>query len=390
MTVTIAAGNDNYVSAVKLNGSDVELTTASRNDSGRITGGTYVIKGISAESTLEVVFQEIPKYRLSVNASGNGTVTVDTAALQGLPEYTFYDGTDVTVTITPDAGYLIKSVKLGGTGISGNNGKFVFSIGSDCTLDVEFGKKASGGSHSGGSHSGGSAGRHNSVDTELNPSLNGSSKSWTDIAADLDKNTSGGSVPISLNGTSAIPAEVIRSIMNKKLKAEFIIDSTKSWIIDGDKLTSASEADLRVLDRVSDTSGLRGVCVIDVRVNKTGVPAALRLKLNKEHAGKFANIYRISGGKREYLLSVKIGADGSVDITGAESGGEYIVMVHALSSQSGDSNNDGILNAFDASAILKYAVGLGGVDNPEMADINGDGVIDAMDARDILKALINA
>ncbi len=388
VTVIITAGDDNYVSAVRLNGTDVELTTVNKNADGRIIGGTYAIKGISAESALEVVFQEIPKYQLTVNASGNGTVTVDTAALPGLPDYTFYEGTEVSVTITPGAGYSIKTVKLGGASVSVNNGKLVFSIGGDCALEVEFEKKYSGGSYSGGS-SGRPSGRPASS-TELKPTLNGTEMSWNEIAAELDKMTSGGSVTISMNGTSTVPAGVVKSIINKKLKAEFIVDSARSWIIDGENVASACDADLRVINRISDNSRLRGECAADVKVNKSEVPAALRLKLNKEHAGKFANIYRVSNGKPEYFRSVKIGADGTVAIIGAEAGGEYVAMVYSFSDLPGDADNNGILNAFDASAILKYAVGLGAVANPEMADMNGDGAINALDAREILKAIIGA
>ena len=79
-----------------------------------------------------------------------------------------------------------------------------------------------------------------------------------------------------------------------------------------------------------------------------------------------------------------------MDIIGAEAGGEYVTMVHRLSCKPGDANNDGILNALDASVILKYAVGLGGVDNAGMADMNGDSAINAIDAYEILKAIINA
>lgn len=376
---TYNEGTDVVISAIAADGYRIRAVTLG-GAAVTLTDGKYTIKGITANCVFSVEFEEIPKVQLTVKTNGNGTVTVDTAALQGLSDYTFYEGTEVSVTITPNAGYTIKSVKLGDESVSVNKGKCVFSISGDCTLNVEFKKRASGGS----------SGRRNDTDAEQKPILNGSEKSWTEIADELDKMPAGGSVTISLNDVTTIPAEVIRSIMNKKLKAEFIVDSTMSWIIDGEKVTSASEADLRVINSTSDTGKLHGVCTIDVKVNKSDVPAALRLKLNKEHTGKFANIYRTSHGKLEYFCSAKIGADGIVDIIGAEAGGEYVAMVYQLSCKPGDANNDGILNALDASAILKYAVGLGDIDNPEMADMNGDSAINAIDAYEILKAIINA
>ena len=122
-------------------------------------------------------------------------------------------------------------------------------------------------------------------------------------------------------------------------------------------------------------------------VNKSGVPAALRLKLDKKYADKFANIYKLSNGKLEYCSSIKISTDGSVDIIGAEAGGEYVVMACEFSDIIGDVNNDGIVNALDASAVLRHIVDIEDAENPLMADFNGDGIINALDASAILKML---
>ena len=51
-------------------------------------------------------------------------------------------------------------------------------------------------------------------------------------------------------------------------------------------------------------------------------------------------------------------------------------------------NNDGVLNAIDASAILKDIVGAVAGANPLMADFNGDGVSNALDASAILKYIV--
>ena len=51
-------------------------------------------------------------------------------------------------------------------------------------------------------------------------------------------------------------------------------------------------------------------------------------------------------------------------------------------------SNDGILNAVDASAILKDIVGLESGANPLMADFNGDGNVNAVDASSILKNIV--
>lgn len=55
---------------------------------------------------------------------------------------------------------------------------------------------------------------------------------------------------------------------------------------------------------------------------------------------------------------VKVDEDGAAVISGADAAGEYIVMVCEYSDLSGNMNNDGVSNALDASAILKYIVGI--------------------------------
>lgn len=51
-------------------------------------------------------------------------------------------------------------------------------------------------------------------------------------------------------------------------------------------------------------------------------------------------------------------------------------------------DNDGVMNAKDASAILKDIVGLETGKNPLMADFNGDGKVNTMDASAILKRIV--
>ena len=356
------------VKSVTLNGEEIKVTDNKASFA------------LTADSVLKVEFEKLPElYDLTVECGANGKTSLGDVTL--IPDVAA--GTVYNIELIPDSGYKVKSVMLNDVALTVTDNKVSFTLTADSVLKIEFEKKYSGGSISGGS----SGGRVN-TDYEINPSLNGSSKSWTDISSELDKMAPGSSVSISLVGNTTVPADVIRSIMNRKLKAEFTVDSVRSWIIDGAEISNADSVDLSVINRASDTSKLRGECAFDEKVNGSGVPSVLRLKADKKHAGKFANIYRISGGKPVYFGCFKIREDGTIDIDGAEAGGEYVVMIYPLSHQPGDINNDGIMNALDAAAVLKYVVGIGGADNPEMADMNGDGIINAMDAHEILKAII--
>lgn len=240
----------------------------------------------------------------------------------------------------------------------------------------------------GGNSSGGTARPSRpAAATETQPGINGVQKSWADIAADLMKQ-GGGSAVISLNGETTVPADVIKAIADSRIKAEFIIDSINSWIIDGAAIKSASAADFTVLPGNSDRIGLRGVFGADLKISGTGIPAELKLTFRREFAGQFANVYRLTDGGLEFRCCTRISVDGTAAIPGAYTGGEYVVMVCEYSDLPGDFSNDGIMNALDAAMILKDIVGFSRGENPRMADFNSDGAMNALDASAILRAIV--
>ena len=229
----------------------------------------------------------------------------------------------------------------------------------------------------GGNSSGGTARPSRpAAATETQPGINGVQKQG------------GGSAVISLNGETTVPADVIKAIADSRIKAEFIIDSIKSWIIDGAAIKSASAADFTVLPGNSDRSGLRGVFGADLKISGTGIPAELKLTFRREFAGQFANVYRLTDGGLEFRCCTRISVDGTAAIPGAYTGGEYVVMVCEYSDLPGDFSNDGIMNALDAAMILKDIVGFSRGENPRMADFNSDGVMNALDASAILRAIV--
>ena len=253
---------------------------------------------------------------------------------------------------------------------------------------AKFTKRSSGGSGSsgGGSGSGGSGSRPT---TSTNPTIGGSSKSWSDIAADLEKLANGSEVTIQLNGNTAVPVEVIKVIDNKDLKVHFIVDSSRGWFVNGAEITAPAVADFTFIRTASQKhDGLRGIEGMQFRTNNTGVPTGLEIAFKSEHAGKFANLYNSVDGKLVFVACAKLGADGKLFLPGVTEKGDYIAMLCEFSDLQGDMSNDGILNAVDASAILKDIVGLESGANPLMADFNGDGNVNAVDASSILKKIV--
>ena len=127
---------------------------------------------------------------------------------------------------------------------------------------------------------------------------------------------------------------------------------------------------------------------VDLKVGGTKVPAELKLAFRKGFAGQFANVYKLNGGVLEFQRCVKVGADATAVIPGADTAGEYVVMVCEFSDVPGDADNDGVLSALDASAVLKEAVGMAKSANAAVCDFNGDGEVNALDAAAVLKAVV--
>ena len=248
---------------------------------------------------------------------------------------------------------------------------------------AKFTKRSSGSSGGSGSSSG------SRPTTSTNPTIGGSSKSWSDIVAELEKLANGSEVTIQLNGNTAVPVEVIKVIDNKYLKVHFIVDRSRGWFVNGAEITAPAVADFTFIRTASQKhDGLRGIEGMQFRTNNTGVPTGLEIAFKSEHAGKFANLYNYVDGKLVFVACAKLGADGKLFLPGVTEKGDYIAMLCEFSDLQGDMSNDGILNAVDASAILKDIVGLESGANPLMADFNGDGNVNAVDASSILKKIV--
>ena len=370
ITLTVTADPGYYVKSTELNGTAVSLNSDNE----------YVFT-IESDSTFTAEFAEIPpdSYVVTVNCGEHGTVTPGTADYES--------GTEVTLTVTPDSGYRVKSVTLDGKAVTLTNGKYTFKVTANCTFEAEFVKKggSSGGTGGSGGSSGGSAGGSS---TRSLPSINGIEKSWQSIVSDISRLPEGGTAVIALNGETVVPVEVVRAISDVKAKVEFVVSTAKSWMIDGAKITTVCAADFTALPGNADKTSLRGVNGAAFKGGDTGVPAVLKLTFRKEFAGQFANVYKLADNRLVFLQCVKITADGTALISGVNAAGEYAVMVCEYSDLIGDINNDGVLNALDASAILRHITGIfEGVDIL-FADFNNDGTVNALDASAILKAII--
>lgn len=315
--------------------------------------------------------------------TGSQTVTITCAAPDAAIYYTT-DGTTPTVDSTKYSGSftLTASAAVKAFAVSAD------AAASDIVTAV-FTKKSgtSGGSSSGSS--GGSSRPSSAKTEETKPAFNGKETSWADIAGSIAKLAEGGTVTISLNGNYTVPAEVMKQIADKKIKATFVVDSVKSWVIDGAQIKNAASTDLTLIPtRKLKTGGLAGTEGVQFTVSSADIPAGIAVSFKADFAGRFANLYKSVDGKLVFMGCAKLDSTGKSTVPGIDGKGGYAVMLSELSALPGDMNNDGILNALDASEILKYAVGISAGANLAAADLNGDGTVNASDAAAVLRMAV--
>ena len=374
VTLTITPDNGYRLKSVKLDGNKAPEVTAEN-------GVCTFMMEQSVDWAFTAEFEEIPadSATVTVKCGANGTVTPATS------DYPI--GTEVTLTVTPDKGYQVKSAALDGKDVKLTDGKYTFTLTADCEFSVEFQKKPTGGSSSGGhSYTGsGSTGNRESV-----PALNGESRSWNEISSDLSKMDENSRADVYMNGSTSIPSTVLKEIKDKKISVVFRFDSNKSWTVDGSMITSDyASADLYLLPGTSTEKGARGSAGYRFSTGGNDVGAVLNIQFKNEYVGKFANLYFIKDGKAEFAGTSRVDENGYAAMPGASAKGEYVVMLCDYSDLPGDVNNDGVLNVLDASAILNDIIGNTKCANALMGDFNIDGHISAKDASAILIHIVS-
>lgn len=211
---------------------------------------------------------------------------------------------------------------------------------------------------------------------------------WNDVANEINKLTEGGEATIDLNGNTTVPKDVIKAIKDKKALVTIKVNGTFSWTIDGSKLTESDIKDSDFMVSIKTASGtetLRGTVGTGFKIENVTDKAVLNITFKAAHSGKFANLFKKVDGKLEFVDNVKIDENGNALGLEVYEKGEYAVMLGELSDRPGDMDNDGILNAKDALAVLKDFAKLITGKNPLVCDLNGDGYVNANDALIILK-----
>ena len=334
--ITVAA--DGAINVLKAGVATVEITVAETDYYAKSVKTVTVIVNkaavtITANSYTVKVGDALPTFEYKVTGLTNGKTLSFTPVLTCAAADTSTAGTyAITVTITTT-----------------ENEKYTYTT-KNGTLTVK--KKSSGGSSGGGSS-------RPTTPTTTNPSIGGSAKSWSDVAADLGKLTNGSETTIELNGNTTVPVEVIKEIDDRQLKVTFVVDSVKSRKTDGAEITAPAAADLSILTTSKlKTDTLRGISGLQFSTNNTNIPTDLEIAFKTTNAGKFANLYKSVDGKLVFVTCAKLGEDGKAILPDVTEKGDYVVMLGEFSDRPGDMDNNGVMNVMDAVAILKRIVGL--------------------------------
>ena len=134
-TITFTPDNGYRIASVKENGSDVTADVANNQ---------YTVSSISANTTVAVTFEAIPPttYQLTISASGNGEVSYSGETIRnGNKSFTLNEGTNATISFTPDNGYRIASLIVNNADVTSkvaNNQYTVSSIQANTTVSVTF------------------------------------------------------------------------------------------------------------------------------------------------------------------------------------------------------------------------------------------------------------
>ena len=132
-TITFSPDAGYKIKSVKVGATDVTSSLADNS---------YTVTDIQTNTKVAVEFVALSTYELNISATGNGSASFnETTIRNGSNTFNVVEGTDATITFNPDAGYTVKSLKLGSLDVTSSvtaNSYTLSNIQGNATLTVEF------------------------------------------------------------------------------------------------------------------------------------------------------------------------------------------------------------------------------------------------------------
>ncbi len=134
-TITFSPDNGYRIKSVKVSSTDITSS---------VSNNQYTISNITQDISVEVEFEAIPPttYTLSITATGNGSASYSgTTVRDKTSTFTVNDGTKIEISLNPDNGYRVKSIKENNEVVTSYilNGVYtISSLSRNTTIEVEF------------------------------------------------------------------------------------------------------------------------------------------------------------------------------------------------------------------------------------------------------------
>ncbi len=313
--------SDETVATVDVNG----LVTAKQAGTAVITVTSKDNSEISAECTITVTSAAPEKVEVtgitldktSAEAEEGktvqlvATVTPDNATVKDC-EWTSSDETVATVDVNG-----LVTAKQAGTAVITVTSKDNPEISAECTITITSVKAP-----------------------EDGPAIKGEDgkEGWEVIQDYVEKTEEGSVVVVDMKGTTNIQGSVVEQAKKNKVSLVFEISNEIKWTIKAEDITEdkIQDIDLKV---TKDTKNIEEAKIKEVAKEKKttqinlshngnfGFTAVLTINLNKENAGKFANLYYFNTAKQilEYMCSDKVDSDGNANLT-FQHASDYVII----------------------------------------------------------------
>lgn len=131
--IRITADEGYRIKSLKVNSEDVTSI---------IKEGTYTISGITTNTIVEVIFEAIPTYTVSILAKGYGNVEYNGTVIRNQSQsYSVREETTIYLSLAPDKGYHVAYVKINKTDVTEqivDDQLIISNISSNTNIEVEF------------------------------------------------------------------------------------------------------------------------------------------------------------------------------------------------------------------------------------------------------------
>ena len=395
-TVTVKlTAKDGYAFASGVTAAVNGKTAQAQLDNGVLTV-TYEFPALSSDEKQEIAHADIkvtapakgekPVKKATVSADGCKVVSVSWSPNEEFKENGRYT---VTVELTALDGY-----KFANGATASINGREAASSNTDDTLIAVYRFPQIYTGDSGGSSTGSSIKEY-----PIKLAKTTKSEGWSKITEEIKNTADGSTINVILNDETTMPADALQAAIDKKIRLIMDAGFGRVWDINGADAVPGTYIDLSISGVNVDIpeEAYKDISCAEFRKLQINArlldfTAHLSVYTDEKLAGQNAAVYCYNEETGMMVFQSITMVDGSGNVTfGLRHGGKYFIAlgkdVKAPTFLCGDVDGNGVVNALDASAILKYAV-YGYPLDTRCGDTNSDGSVNAYDALPILRYVV--